>query len=155
MKQSIYLHRPIVDILRCYGELEDVINRMLQEAAKGKFDLMDKPPCPGREGAARYDIDILEPNYLDLLSLYTPFSPKISIRRLIYWFVENEMYNELGWQQIKNFESKEDKLFRTKVANALSELQKAKRYAPKRAELFLSNICNNIIELQEYLKNGR
>ena len=66
MKQSIYLHKQIVDVLRCYGDLEEVINKILQEAANGKFDVMNKPPCPDRTGAGRYDIDIKEPNYLEL-----------------------------------------------------------------------------------------
>ena len=59
MKQSIYLHREIVDTLRCFGELDEVINKILEEASVGKFDVMDKPPCPDRSGAGRYDVDIV------------------------------------------------------------------------------------------------
>lgn len=154
MKQSIYLHRPIVDVLSCYGDLEETINKILQESAKGNFDCMDKPPCPGREGASRYDIDITEPNYLELLSIYSPFSPKISIRRLIYWFVENEIYIELGWVQTKEFRDRKEELFFNKLKNSLSELEKSKRYAPKKVESMIDSICNSIIELKEYLKNG-
>ena len=153
MKQSIYLHREIVDTLRCFGELDEVINKILLEAASGKFDLMDKPPCPDRSGAGRYEVDIVEPNYLDLLNIYTPFSPKISIRRLIYWFVENEIYTSLGWEQIKNFESRNARLFKNKIANALSEMQSSKRYCPTGAKSYVDIICKDINILQEYLKN--
>lgn len=153
MKQSIYLHRPIIDTLRCYGEPSDVINKILEEAAVGKFDLMNKPPCPGRDGAGRYDIDITEPNYLELLEMYSPLSPKISIRRLIYWFVENEMYNELGWKQNHSFVDNSLRIMKNKISNALSELQRAKRYCRNnREQNVILSICEEIKKLQESIK---
>ena len=154
MKQSIYLHRQIVDVLTCYGTLEDTINRILQEAANGEFDIMHKPPCPGREQAGRYDIEILEPNYLELLSTYSPFSSKISLRRLIYWFVDNELYEELGWEPIKEFQDRNLKMLQNKLSKGLNELEKAKRYAFSKTVDTLEEICNSIKILQEYLKNG-
>lgn len=152
MKQSIYLHSEIVDILKCYGTLEDVVNRILEEAAKGYFDVMDKPACPSREGAGRYDINIVEPNYLELLSVYSPFSPKISVRRLIYWFVENEIYADLGWEPTNEFENRHAKLLNKKLANALNELEHAKTHATNSIKSNIEAICNDIIKLQEYLK---
>lgn len=152
MIQSIYLHREIVDVLRCYGTLDEVVNRILQEGAEGKFDLMYKPACPGREHAGRYDIDINEPNYLELLSQYGPYSSKISIRRLIYWFVENELYEEFEWEPINNFENSQSKLCKKKLNIALSELEKCKKYAPHSAIDAIDELCGGIIKLQEYLK---
>lgn len=156
MTQSLYLHRQIVDVLTCYGTLDDVINRILAEAAEGKFDVMHKPACPGREGAGRYNINIVEPNYLELLSAYGPFCSKISIRRLVYWFVENEIYEELEWTPINNFRDRHAQLLNTKLSNALTELEKAKRYACNRTKLLtdLSNICEELTILLENLKNG-
>jgi hypothetical protein len=137
-----------VDILHCYGELSDVINSILEEAAAGSFDCMNKPPCPGREGAGRYDIDVTEPMYLELLSTYGPFSSKISLRRLIYWFVENEMYNELGWEPLEKFVNRRSELFKKKISNAISELQKALRYCD-------NTYKDKLNELIEVLKNER
>lgn len=154
MKQSVYLHRQIVDILRCYGTLDEVVNRILQEAANGNFDPMHKPPCPGRDGAGRYDIDVTEPSYLELLSVYGPFSSKISLRRMIYWFVENEMYEEFGWEPVNEYCDMNKRTLNTKLSNALTELEKAKRYSSEFVIEQLSQLCNEIKTLQEYLKNG-
>lgn len=154
MKQSIYLHQEIVNTLRCFGELSEVINKILEEAANGEFDVMFKPACPSRIGAGRYDIDITEPNYLELLNAYSPFSSKISLRRLIYWFVENEIYEELGWEATNNYVNRKRQLFDKKVQTALNELDRSLQYAPTTAKVEVMNICNKIRDLQEYLKNG-
>ena len=139
MKMSLYLHKRIVDVLRCYGDLEDVINRLLSEV-----DPMDYPKCEPRNGAGRYVVNIIEPNYLELLSMYGPFSSKISIRRLLYWFVDNEIYDELGWEPCNEYVDKSKEMFNTKLANAISELQKAKRYTDQNNIEQLTNICNMI-----------
>lgn len=155
MKLSIYLHSSIVDVLKCYGDLDDVVNKILEQGAAGVFDVMNKPPCPGRDGAGRYEIDIVEPTYLEMLETYSPFSSKISLRRLLYWFVENEIYEELGWEQTRAYESRNDILLSKKVANALSELEIAKRYSHNRHVLqLLCTECENIKKIQEYLRDG-
>lgn len=154
MKQSIYLHKPIVAILRCYGSLDDVVNKILQSAADGQFDVTNKPAAPNRTGAGRYDIEITEPNYLELLNIYGPFSSTISLRRLLYWFVENEIYNELGWEQVTEYEDKRVKLFNTKLSNALNEMEKAKSYALNEYKDEIECIVNDIKRIKE-LANGR
>lgn len=97
MKFSVYLHSHIVDTLRMYGKLSDVVNAMLDEADNGMFDVTDKPNCSSRDGASRYDIDVTNENYIMLANSYPVNSSKVSLRRLIYWFVENEIYDECGW----------------------------------------------------------
>ena len=61
MIQSIYLHKYIVDTLSLFGDLSVVINRILQEGADGKIDILDRPPCMNRDGAGRYNITITQP----------------------------------------------------------------------------------------------
>ena len=103
---SIYLHRPIVETLRCFGTLTEVVDKILSAGDDGTIDIMDKPPAPDRNGAGRYDIDVTNENYLSLLETFSINSPKISIRRLLYWFVDNEMYNELDWEISSNNKDK-------------------------------------------------
>lgn len=148
---SVYLHRPIVEVLRCYGDLSEVINKVLEHGSKGDIEIMDKPHCPSREGAGRYDVNITNEYYLDLFNMYTPFSPKISLRRLIYWFVENEVYNELGWKQVKSYENSELKMLISKLNNALNELEKSKRYANGNTLININDVCNKIKNIKETL----
>jgi hypothetical protein len=74
-----------------------VINAVLDESDNGMFDVFDKPNCDSRDGASRYSVEITNENYLTLMQTYPANSSKISLRRLLYWFVENEIYNECGW----------------------------------------------------------
>lgn len=115
MKVSVYLHSYVVDTLRMYGKLDDVINAMLDEADNGMFDVTDKPNCESRDGASRYMIDVTNENYLLLMQSYPPNSSKISLRRLIYWFVENEIYEECGWTTNNVLKRKENNKIHKKV----------------------------------------
>lgn len=102
MKTSIYLHRYIYDILRQFGEINDVVNRLLDAGSTGELDIYSKPPCPkpGRE-CSRYEIDITNTDYLKMKSIMGANSNFISLRRLLYWFVEHEIYVDLGWRTVK------------------------------------------------------
>ena len=107
MKVSVYLHDEIYGILRCYGDINTVVNRILDEASAGAFDVMDKPNVPSRAGARRFDVDITNRDYLELLYTYPQNSCRISLRRLLYWFVENEMYEILDWQVTDDYRDKD------------------------------------------------
>ena len=104
MKISIYLHKPIADLLKEFGNLSFVVNKILERVEDGTLELENKPAAPDRYGASRYNIDITNEYYLSLIATYSVNSPKISLRRLLYWFVENEIYEELDWK-IKEFGS--------------------------------------------------
>jgi hypothetical protein len=119
MRLSVYLHSYIVDKLRMYGKLDDVVNAILDEADNGMFDILDKPNCESREGASRYNIEVTNETYLSLAETFPLGSSRISLRRLIYWFVENEMYDECGWTT-DNILSRKNK---TKVLKKILDLK--------------------------------
>ena len=131
MKISVYLHKYIVDVLKTFGKLSDVINRILEEGDEGKFDICNKPPCEPREGASRYDVDITNEAYLSMFKMYGAKSKSISIRRLLYWFVDYEVYVDLGWEQVNEY---------------IDENQ-------ARVNKIIDNIINDLNRLEMYLKN--
>lgn len=108
MTVTIYLEERITDILNCYGSLNDVVNRILEAGARGEFEVMDKPTCPPKKNGAHYAVDITEPTYLGLYEIYGSKSSRISLRRLLYWFVDNEIYNDLGWEGSDYFKDSSD-----------------------------------------------
>lgn len=126
MNVSIYLHKPIVNLLRCFGDLSDVINKILDAGDQGMFDIMDKPSCESREGASRYTVNITNTTYLSLLNEYSVNSPRISLRRLIYWFVENEMYIELDWSMSNEYVDDFKNKFNKKLTDAINSFQSLK-----------------------------
>ena len=100
MRMSLYLHDEIHAILRCYGPLNEVINRILDAGTEGAFDIMDKPRVPDRSGARRFDVDVNNEEYISLLRKHGYNSTRTSLRRLVYWFIENEMYEILDWEVV-------------------------------------------------------
>ena len=106
MLMSIYLSDEIADVLKCFGELSEVTNRILKAGSDGVIDIMHKPKIPDKKGGQYYKIIIEDPDYLELLDTFGPKSSVISIRRLLYWFVENGIYEELEWEPKETYESK-------------------------------------------------
>lgn len=118
MKLSIYLHKDRVEILRTYGNLSDVVNKILDASDEGYFDVENKPECEPREGASRYDIEVTNENYLAMLKVYGIKSKTISLRRLIYWFVDNEIYSDIGWECVNDYVDEKS----TKINNCLMKI---------------------------------
>lgn len=90
---SVYLHQNIIDTIRCFGELSEVCNRILSCCIElEEFYEETIPAAPDRQGAKRRDIYVEE----DVLLQLNGFR----IRSILYWFVENEIYDSLSWNTI-------------------------------------------------------
>lgn len=150
MTINIHLHKEIADSLRCFGDLSTVVNRILQAGANGLIDIMDKDACPDKEGCEHCRIEITEPNYLELYTTYGPKNRRISLRRLLYWFVENEIYDELGWQTVNTeIVDKQAILLKKKLNSAVTALTHAMSYAlSSTVKDKLAAIISEIGELQ-------
>ena len=152
MKFSIYLHKPIADTLKCYGDLSEITNKILSLGEQGLIILTDKPNVPDRQGATRYDIEVTNESYLSLVKSYPINSCRVSLRRLLYWFVENELYNEFGWKIVNSYVDT-DKLKQVKkVDKCLELIERLHNTCP------YEDLCNEIVEklntLKEVIKNG-
>lgn len=156
MIQSIYLHSHIVNTLRTFGNLSEVINRILQAGADGKIELTDRPPCINRAGASRYNIDITQPEYLELLNYYPLNSPKVSIRRIIYWFVDFEIYNQLNWKPQNKYVDKDLQLLCSHINKARNSIERIELVKKDNEEVIAmtKSINDLLVKLEEYLKNG-
>lgn len=150
MTINIHLHKEIADSLRFFGDLSTVVNKILQAGADGVIDIMDKDTCPDKEGCEHCRIEVTEPNYLELYKMYGPKNRRISLRRLLYWFVENEIYEELGWQPINTeIVDKRAILFEKKLNTAITELTRAMSYTSSTSvKDRLTAIISEIGELQ-------
>ena len=147
MKVTIHLHKEIADALMCFGSLSDVVNKIL---SCDEIDIMDKPPCPPKDNCKKYVLNITNQTYIDLYDEYGASSPRISLRRLLYWFVDNEMYTELAWQPIQiKTPILQDKYLK-KLDNAKTELRKALNYTLSVSDIVkLKDLITQIGELYE------
>lgn len=152
---SIYLHKYVVNTLLQFGDLDEVINNILLAGAKGEIELIDRPPCANRDGASRYNVDITQQDYLDLLECYATNSPKVSIRRIIYWFVDFAIYEQLDWKVKNKYIDKELQLLYKHINKARSSIarvgiiKKNDETIAKKVKI----IDGKLLELEEYLKN--
>lgn len=152
---SIYLHKHIAETLTCYGDLSEVVNKILETSEQGIFDVVDMPKCESREGATRYLINITNETYLQLVASFPPNSPRISIRRLLYWFVEQEMYEVLEWTPVTEYVSKDKEKILKKIGGIDSELTKLQRNLNHEEYEIVQDILEKLIKLKEVVENGR
>ena len=124
MRLSVYLHSYITDVLLTFGTLDEVIDKMLQAADDGEFEIENKPACEPRDGANRYNVNVKNDTYIAMLKVYGVKSKTISLRRLIYWFVENEIYNEIGWEPINDYTDRDSAKWNKQLDKVLNELDK-------------------------------
>ena len=128
---NTYLHNEIAQTLMCFGDLSDVVNNILKAGADGMFDIMNKPPCPDKTNCEHFRIDVTEPTYIELYKTFGSNNPRISLRRLLYWFVENEIYSELDWTPTNQPTNKRQTLYNKHIEAAIIHLIRAKRYTSK------------------------
>lgn len=148
MKFSIYLSNDVKDALECYGPINDVVNKILECGAEGLFDIMDKPTPPPKENGKQIIIDVIEPNYLELVEMYGTKSSRISLRRLLYWFVDNEMYIELGWEGTQKYKDSNNEKALVLLSNIKLHLYKLEKLVTN-CDKQLSNIRNELNTMED------
>ena len=152
---SIYLHKHIAEPLMCFGDLSDVVNRILETSEQGIFDVIDMPKCESRDGATRYNINVTNETYLTLVASFPPNSPRLSLRRLLYWFVEQEMYDVLEWEAVNEYVSKDKEKILKKIGGIESDLVKLGRLLTSDERLHIVELNNKLKILKEVIENGR
>lgn len=150
---SVYLHDEIANVLKSFGEISDVVNKMLDDIINNNYDLMDKPNAPSREKAKRFQLNVLQEDYLQLLSTFSINSPRISLRRIIYWFVENEIYNDLQWEQCNYYKNINITKILKFIEIVKSDTIKLNLILPKKLKHKADEINVILKYLEEYFKN--
>lgn len=148
MTISVYLNQDVYQILTCYGTLDQVVDRILEAGSQGLIDLMDKPTAPPKNNGTYYHVNIRNQDYISLVESYGLKSSRISIRRLLYWFVDNEIYETFGWETVNDFDDvKSDKKHKVLI-DLKQDLFKARTLIPEhRNEIDeFRNLINGIEE---------
>lgn len=116
-KYSVYLHQDVIDVLECFGRIGDVLTKMMK--ALVQTDLLNGETlgtAPPREDARRIEFFVDDDTVLQLTGL--------PLRQIIYWFVENEVYDQLGWEPIRQYREREKARIINGFNRVLSELSK-------------------------------
>lgn len=146
MKISVYLDKEIVDVLNIFGDLSAVTNEILTLCEQGAIDLMDKPNAFERSQCGRYTINIDNDYYISLYEEFGATSQRISIRRLLYWFVDNEVYEELDWK-VGQFVDKAK--INNKIGDSIKSLKNLQSCLPKTYYDKLQDMVNILKNMSE------
>lgn len=106
MTYRMYLHEEIINTLSVFGDLSAVTERIILDALDRNIDIESLPKAGDRTGAIRKTITIQNPEvltFIDSIHYYNSNVPKSPIRNLLYWFVNEEMYNEWLWTVTNDF----------------------------------------------------
>ena len=84
-------------------------------------------------------------------------SPRVSIRRILYWFVDFEIYNELGWKAVNAFEDSSQKRNLKIINDVTGGLYKLKTLNKNDCRLSerIDDVIESVNSLKEYLTYGR
>ena len=144
---SVYLHKDRADVLRTFGSLDEVVDRILSACDEGEFDIENKPECEPRDGASRYNIKITNESYIDMLKNFGVKCKRISLRRLLYWFVDNEIYADLGWETVNDYidsDSIKTNAIIDKLQDGLDKLMLNVKSFEQDTVIEIKNLLNNM-----------
>ena len=146
MKLSVYLHDYIVNIITCFGTLDEVTNKLLDAYEEGIINIEYLPTCPYRGDCRRYEINVENENYINLILTYGATSPRYSLRRLLYWFVDNEIYNELEFEKVSV--SRFNDNYNMKLQAIINKLEKLTRICNKTEKEQILSTINTLRRLK-------
>lgn len=128
MIENLYIHPSAADVLYCFGEIGDVVNRIIDELYARNVDIESccREPAPDQSGCRHYKVDIKNADYEALRAAYPAKSSKVSLRRLVNWFVVNEMYFEWGWEPTREYTSNEVQISNRRINDIISRLNSLK-----------------------------
>lgn len=101
------------NILTVFGSIEDVIYKALDLCESGEIDLENLPQTAdfANVESKRVSVIITHRYYENLREIYGTTSPRVSLRKLLCYIVENEIYYEYHWEVVQVY----DKETRNKI----------------------------------------
>ena len=121
-KIDVRLHEDYYNVLTQFGTLDQVVDKAINAIEAGSIDLDCIPACPPLTGTHKYIVTVDNLFYDDLVQIYGSHSNLISMRRIIYYIVDSELYNTLRWEPVQSVSpaSKRSK----RIDNLLYEMAK-------------------------------
>lgn len=149
MVYHIYLHRYIVEAMEQFGPLWKVIPRIVDEGVAGAFPIEALPPAPHRTPGdmVQVTVDVTNEDYNAMVQERSTRSSLVSLRRIIYHFVDNELYVDLGWQPSPTATPAPSAYQRT-LAIVITDVARLRQYAPPAALPHISHIVQELEVLQ-------
>lgn len=138
----------IVDTLKCFGELGTVVDRILDTFNADGMLIAELPSCPTQGVTTRVTFEVTNEDYLTLLETYPRNSSKVSLKRLLTWFVENEMYDEWGWEVENEYVNSAGAAKIKKLNEILADLTILLRSLDDCEKVIVNNVITTLKEIK-------
>lgn len=106
IKATIIIPQEYYNILTVFGSMEDVVYKALELCENGEIDLENLPQTANFMGVEMKTVSVVISNnyYETLRTLYGATSPKVSLRKLLCYIVENEVYFDYHWEVVQVYD---------------------------------------------------
>lgn len=146
---TVYLHEYVYDALTAFGPLTDVVNRVLDAGEQGCIPIENLPPTPPRSSVSCRQCKIIVTNeyYEDLIATHGERSSVVSLRRILYNFVDNELWTELEWKAVSQIITVSTSRYVHSLQRVVSSLTRAASQAPLAHRATIVDIAARLKEL--------
>lgn len=127
IKVNVTISEDYYKILRLFGTMDEVVQKALILAEQGDIDLENCPYVQQFGRLKHVVVNVNNPYYESLRALHGATSPKTSINRLLYYIVDNELYEAYGWKQVNKYnEENEAKIegYKSTILHNINRLSK-------------------------------
>lgn len=104
IKVNVQLPVEYYNILSMFGTMDEVTAKALELCENGEILLETLPPVYADETSKTFQVVINNNYYENLREIYGPTSPKVSIRKLLCYIVENEVYTDYKWPVVRLYD---------------------------------------------------
>lgn len=107
IKANIIIPLEYYNILTVFGSIEDVIYKALELCENGEIDLENLPQTANFVNTENKTVSVIITNsyYENLRNMYGATSPKVSLRKLLCYIVENEIYFDYHWEVVQVYDN--------------------------------------------------
>ena len=126
---DVRLPKDYVNLLRMYGTLEKVTQlalNMVHNETLPPIQEMDSAPSDKR-GCGKYIIAVNDEQFCKDCEIYGANNPRVSIRRLLYYIVDNEIYTD--WE-LRTTPLETDDKYKERINKCILIIKTLMRKAP-------------------------
>ena len=157
MEVKVSLPVDVLEIMKQFGTPSEVTDRILAAGEEWYFDMEN---CPAYETSCRnvrIPITVTNQYYEELVFTRGEHSNKVSLRRIISYFIYNELYNELGWEPVDSTSETNEMCSEIKkLINRVAMLRsRLKREGYSEGVLECNDICKSLERLYDYAKRNQ
>lgn len=127
-RKVVAIHPEYLDFLKQFGGPSYVADALVELMYTGELDAGQMTPAPPVDASCmKLTVAVTNKHYKELVAVYGASSPMVSIRRALYYFVDNELYTAYPERFTFNPQASVDKTKQITLANLLRRHNNAGR----------------------------